>query len=111
MVLLANFKEASKLNAKEQSLQLPERARRGLLVNNEALIPADDGFTGIVHEWAELGTTRPHTARSLRQHDFAFTPLLVPHCDILPRHGPRTRLFHITFTKANNALSIRKALH
>lgn len=49
---LEQFTRASKLSAKEQSLQLLERARRGLLVNNEPLIPADDGFTRIVLEWA-----------------------------------------------------------
>lgn len=49
---LDQFTRASKLSAKEQSLQLLERARRGLLVNNEPLIPADDGFTRIVLEWA-----------------------------------------------------------
>lgn len=49
---LEQFTRASKLSAKEQSLQLLEQARRGLLVNNEPLIPADDGFTRIVLEWA-----------------------------------------------------------
>lgn len=52
LTALDQFARASKLSAKEQSLQLLERARRGLLVNNEPLIPADDGFTRIVLEWA-----------------------------------------------------------
>ncbi|CAH2050478.1 unnamed protein product, partial [Iphiclides podalirius] len=44
-------KRAPKPGVKEQSLQLPERARRGLLVNNEPLIPPDDGSTRAVLEW------------------------------------------------------------
>lgn len=112
------FRErATEASAKEQSDQLPKRARRGLLVNNRPLIPSYEGFTRIVHEWDCVQTTRLSHAkapvslcaytRSFCQHNFALLFRFFPHPDIYKKkHGHytnaspcRTFTFKILFTR------------